>query len=48
MQQAGIDMTKIEWCDYRKTDSRIDSGNYILVYCPDHPCAKGKGHIFEH
>ncbi len=40
--------TQREWCDYRKGESRIESGKYILVYCPDHPYAKSKGHVYEH
>jgi hypothetical protein len=42
------DELKMEWIDYRIGDSRIKSGNYILVYCPNHPHAKSKGHVYEH
>ena len=28
--------------------TRIEWGKYILIYCPDHPFAKSKGHIYEH
>lgn len=40
--------TKIDWADYRKGTSRIRSGSYYLIYAPQHPCAKSKGHIYEH
>ncbi len=40
---------KIDWTDYRKGDSIIHAHNrYTLVYCPGHPFAKSKGHIYEH
>ena len=41
-------MNKIEWCDFRKGNSRIKSNKYILIYAPQHPNAKSKGHIYEH
>ena len=41
--------TKAEWFDFRKGDSRIITPEgYILIYCPSHPHAKSKGHIYEH
>lgn len=40
--------TKIDWCDYRIGNSRIKSEKYILVYCPQHPHSKSKGHVYEH
>jgi len=41
--------TKIEWADHRKGTSRIKTREgYILVYCPTHPHAKSKGHMYEH
>lgn len=39
----------LEWRDYRKGSNRILSHNgYYLVYCPGHPFAKSKGHVYEH
>lgn len=35
--------------DHRVGSSRIKTHRgYILVYCPAHPNAKSKGHIYEH
>jgi len=44
-----MNRTNIEWMDHRKGDSQIHSHNgYMLVYCPNHPYAKSKGHVYEH
>ncbi len=48
IKRSKMNKTKIEWCDFRKGNSRIKSDKYILVYCPGHPYAKYKGHILEH
>jgi len=40
---------KIGWTDHRIGDSQIHAHNgYLLVYAPNHPSAKSKGHIYEH
>ncbi len=44
----GMNKTKIDYADLRKGTSRINAGQYILIYAPKHPHAKGKGHILEH
>jgi len=44
-----MSQTKIEWADYRENNNRIKTPEgYVLVYCPNHPHAKSKGHIYEH
>lgn len=45
--------TKISWCDHRQgshfvKQKRANGIVHLLVYCPKHPNAIGKGHLLAH